>query len=165
MKVFTLDNLTDGIRELRKLDGGLKQKCKELNLRLAEMGTWAAANNFAVAEYDGTKDVVIHPPTIRGLSAYVQASSNDGVTVNMIEFGTGVTYPNTHPEAGRHGMVPRSWSLGPHGMKHLATKDYWYLPGGHGHRSYGNPSGNCMANSRQTVEDNFERVAREVFES
>ena len=74
--------------------------CTRLLERLTQEGYEVASAGFASAEYDGTNDVTVSVEDRGKIKAVVAV----GGTVLFIEFGTGVTYPDNHPEARDLGM-------------------------------------------------------------
>ena len=98
LSVAGIDN---AIREINRYQSWLKAKTSVLLDRLAQEGLSVASANFAKAAYDGTNDVSV---SVEQRGAGVRAVVAVGASVLFIEFGTGVTYPDNHPEAAEHGM-------------------------------------------------------------
>lgn len=137
----------------RKLDGNVT----ELVRQTTEFGRNEASSNFNSAKYDGTKDVRV---TSRAYKKEGTVTAS-GESVLFIEFGTGIAYPNDHPEATSLGIEHGSWSEGPEGKGHWDDPNGWFYA--HGKRSWGNPANRCMYNAKKEVERNAQKIAREVF--
>ena len=88
------------IRELEKYERQVEDRCQKLVDRLVQMGIPVARANFSSAAYDGTNDVTVRSETDGTYTAIVA----EGNAVLFIEFGTGVFYPDKHPEAAMLGM-------------------------------------------------------------
>ena len=142
--------------EVYRLEFELKEQ--EFVRRLAEIGVSVATTGFALADYDGTKDVVVSMNQA-GTQATVIAS---GQTVGFIEFGTGVRYPEwdssgadyTPPE---HGTYGKGKGASPHG--------WWFTAGGGGasQHTYGNMPAEAMLTARDRMIEKVIQVAREVW--
>lgn len=108
-----IQKLIDALKAKKKW---LEEKTEELVKELAEIGVQTASVKFADAIYDGTNDVTVEKEQDGSLSAIVRAS---GDTVLFIEFGTGITYPDNHPEASALGMTRGSYG------HHLGLLESW----------------------------------------
>lgn len=149
-------NLSDkGIERLQKglksYEKWLEKKSKELCLRLAEMGAIRASANFGVIKYDGHEDHEISVEKRDGGYAVVAR----GATVLFVEFGSGLIGYG-HPEP--HDMGPGTYP----GKGHWNDPNGWYYA--HGKKSYGNPPNMPMYATVKDLENELERVVREVFE-
>ena len=82
--------------------------------RLAQEGMEIASVKFSQAVYDGTNDVSV---TVEPRGNNVRAVVATGGATLFIEFGTGVTYPDDHPEAEELGMKRGEYGQG-HGKQH-----------------------------------------------
>ena len=130
--------------------------------------------NFAAALYDGINDVSVEPAEKKGNSWY--AVKANGSTVLFLEFGTGVHYPDDHPE--HNGFLHGTYGKG------LGANDYWFYTGQPGNAggelatdprtgyvhpnttiTHGNPANMSMYNAIRYLEGEFVRIAREVFAS
>ena len=89
------------LREIESYTVWLKERSQILLDRLAQAGVEVASARFAKAAYDGTNDASVSLET-RGDG--VRAVVAVGASVLFIEFGTGVTYPDNHPQAAELGM-------------------------------------------------------------
>ena len=79
----------------------LKEKTQEFVKALADEGMQISRAKFQSATYDGTNDVSVSVESRGENKAAVVAI---GSSVLFIEFGTGVKYPDSHPEAGKFGF-------------------------------------------------------------
>lgn len=167
---LTSAGIDQAIRELEDYKKWLVTKTKEFLKALGEAGVEIANAKFKDATYAGTNDVSCHIEERGDGKVAVVAIGN---AVLFIEFGTGVKYPNSHPEAGKHGMVH-----GEYGYKLGRLKDGWrytgdpgnagqVIPAGEPHagevHTYGNPANMSMYNSIRELEEKFEEIARRVY--
>lgn len=123
LSVAGIDN---AIREINRYQSWLKAKTSVLLDRLAQEGLSVASANFAKAAYDGTNDVSV---SVEQRRAGVRAVVAVGASVLFIEFGTGVTYPDNHPEAAEQGMRRGEYGAG-HGKQ--PSWGYYGEPGTNG---------------------------------
>lgn len=174
-RTYSLSLSSAEIKELQKhlkdYQKWLKKKSEELCKRLAEIGVNTAAVYFETALYDGINDSIVKCVAIEN-GYKVTANGN---AVLFIEFGTGVHYPDDAPLGeyeGADGMVHGSYGMG------FGNNDYWFytgLPGNaggelaYGHKNttitHGNPANMPMYTTVKELEQEFERIAREVFGS
>lgn len=164
--------IDEAIRGVNERKEWLRRKTDELAKRLADYGVSQAQLNFSAALYDGINDVSVEPAEKKGDGWYVVKAN--GSAVLFIEFGTGVHYPDSHPE-------PNGFSHGTYG-KGLGANDYWFYTGQPGNAggvlatdpktgyvhpnttiTHGNPANMSMYNAVKELERNFESIAREVF--
>lgn len=172
MRRISVPLSTSGIESLeRSLEEYLRwqrEKAQELAERLAELGVEVAELRFSTAAYDGTKDVSVSK-SATGNGYVVKA---EGQTVLFIEFGTGVTYPDNHPEAAQFGM--RRGEYGKGRGKQSSWGYYGDDPGTNGVLkvngrgepvviTHGNPAAMPMYEARKTIEQELPRIVREVF--
>lgn len=134
-----------------------EEKARELAERLASLGATVASIRFSRAVYTGKKDVDV---TVEELPNGYKVKA-DGESVLFIEFGSGVTYGYGHPEAGEFGMGPGTY---PDGKGHWDDPKGWYLPksAGGGH-TFGNPPAMPMYEARKAIEQELQRIVKEVF--
>ena len=89
----------------------------------------------------------------------------------FIEFGTGVTYPDNHPEAAEHGMRRGEYGAG-HGKQ--SSWGYYGDPGTNGEVrtkangksvviTHGNPANMSMYDTVKQLQQILPRLAKEVF--
>ena len=84
------------LEEVSAYEVWLKERAGIFIDRLAEEGLSIASAKFSQAVYDGTNDVSVSVEQREGSAKAIVAV---GASVLFIEFGTGVTYPDNHPEA------------------------------------------------------------------
>ena len=157
------------INELNSYIVNLHSKLDEFCQRLADVGYQVASAGFGNAIYDGTNDVSV---TVESKGQNVRAIVATGNATMFIEFGTGITYPDIHPQMAEMGMV-----RGEYGHGYGKLQNGWRYPESHGagtngqpdpkHPGYihtmGNPANMPMYNATKEIEHNIERIAREVF--
>ena len=159
-----VQQMIDSVLEYREW---LKNGCTRLLERLAQEGYEVASAGFASAEYDGTNDVTVSVEDRGKIKAVVAV----GGTVLFIEFGTGVTYPDNHPEARDLGMERGEYGQG-RGKK--PTWGYYGEPGTNGTvvgerakgtlvLTHGNPANMPMYNAVKELELRLEEIVKEVF--
>lgn len=162
-------SIDQAIKELEAYKKWLTQKTGEFLKALADEGMEIATVKFQNAQYDGTNDVSVSVEERGDTRAAVVAV---GGSVLFIEFGTGVRYPDNHPEAAEHGMV-----RGEYGYKLGRLKKGWrYVgdPGTNGEvitegkhagevHTYGNPANMSMYLTIRELEDKFEEIARRIY--
>lgn len=156
------------IKELDKYQLWLDQKAQELVLRLAAKGLSIASARFATAQYDGENDVRVSIELREKGVCAVVATGNAAL---FIEFGTGITYPDDHPEADDLGIERGSYGQGKGSQR---TWGYYGVPGTHGIVSketcrgqlvltHGNPANMPMYLTVRELESLVRATAREVF--
>ncbi len=155
---FNKKSITEAIKKLKQYEKEFEQKEAEFVRRLAEIGVSVARAGFAIADYDGIKDVVV---SLEKTSTGVAVVAS-GETVGFIEFGTGVKYPewdNTDAEytPPEHGTYGKGRGKNPHG---------WYFKqneGGAARHTYGNPPAEAMLAARDEMISRVAQIAREVW--
>ena len=159
---FDKASITNAIKLLKQYEKDFLAKEQEFVKRLTEIGVSVAELGFSMADYDGTKDVLI-AQTQNGTRATVIAY---GTTVGCIEFGTGIKYrewedtsnasgyPYTPPA---HGTFGAGKGKNPHGW---FFKEY---EGGVARRTYGNPPAEAMLTARDVMVERVVQIAREVW--
>ena len=155
---FDRASITKAIQLLKQYEKEFLVKEREFVRRLTEIGVSVAELGFSMADYDGTKDVLI-AETQNGTRAAVIAY---GTTVGFIEFGTGVKFkeydsssteftPPAHGTYGKgQGKNPKGWFF----------KEY---EGGVARRTYGNPPAEAMLTARDVMVERVVQIAREVW--
>lgn len=155
---FDKASITKAIQQLKQYERDFLAKEREFVRRLTEIGVSVAELGFSMADYDGTKDVLI-AQTQNGTRAAVIAY---GTTVGFIEFGTGVKFkeydsssteftPPAHGTYGKgQGKNPKGWFF----------KEY---EGGVARRTYGNPPAEAMLTARDVMVQRVVQIAREVW--
>jgi hypothetical protein len=157
------------IKELNDYKKWLTDKTKEFLKALADEGVEIASVKFGQAVYDGTNDVTCQMEDRGENKVAVMAI---GSATLFIEFGTGVRYPDNHPEAAENGMV-----RGAYGYKLGRLEKGWRYtgePGSNGEvitegkhageiHTYGNPANMSMYLTVRELQDKFEEIARRVY--
>lgn len=163
------DSIGQAIQELKRYRKWLLEKTTEFVRVLGEEGMQIASLKFAEATYDGTNDVSCSIEERDGNRVAVVAI---GSAVLFIEFGTGITYPDDHPEAAANGMI-----RGEYGHKLGRLEKGWRYegdPGSNGEiitegkhagevHTYGNPANMSMYQTVRELEQRFEEIARRVY--
>lgn len=146
----------DAIRELSNFEEWLGESTHDFVELLANTACENARTGFAGAEYDGTNDAVCMTAG-EGTDYDVIAF---GKSVLFIEFGTGIKYPDDHPEAAENGMVRGGYGNG-FGKSEFGWT-YTGDPGTHGYfieagpqagriHTYGNPANAPMYHAGELV--------------
>ena len=159
---FSLDtaSIDQAIQELNDYREWFEDRCRTLLVEMAREGMSNATIRFRNAVHDGGNDVSVEWED-RGENLVAVVAR--GHTVLFIEFGSGVRYPDSHPEIGvdpsktLHG----TWSESDLGKGHWNNPKGWYYA--HGRKSYGNPANECMYQAKRNLINSFEKIARRVF--
>ena len=154
---FDPKSVSEAIKELDRYKKWVQEKEEILRQRLAQLGATVASIEFSRAIYNGTNDVSVRVED-NGRKATIFA---EGSAVLFIEFGSGAKYGNGHPEAGKFGYGPGTYSDGPNGKGHWADEEGWYFA--HGQHSFGNPPAMAMVHARDAILEQLTAIAREVF--
>ena len=154
--VVNLLDLEKSIKELEDYKKTFGLKVQKYVDKMVKLGEAEARANFNTAKYDGTEVVRVNSRAYKKMGT-ITAS---GDSVLFLEFGTGITYPNDHPEP-IIGYHRGSWSEGPQGKGHWKDPKGWFYT--HDKRSYGNPANKCMYNAKKKMEAQAFKVAKEVF--
>lgn len=165
---LSVAGIDKAIHEVDQYINWLKARTGVLLDRLAQEGLSVASANFTKAAYDGTKDVSVSVEQ-RGANAVAVVAV--GASVLFIEFGTGVVYPDNHPEAAEHGMKRGEYGAG-HGKQQ--SWGYYGDPGTNGVVKVkpngnavvitkGNPASMSMYETVKHVEMILPELAKEVF--
>ena len=156
------------IREIENWKNRLQERIEVFLDRVAQEGMEIASAKFSQAVYDGTNDVSV---TVEPRGNNVRAVVATGGATLFIEFGTGVTYPDDHPEAGELGMKRGEYGQG-HGKQQ--SWGYYGEPGTNGVLkkkkngrfvviTRGNPANMPMYETVKELQDRLTDIAREVF--
>ena len=156
------------LREIKSYTVWLKQRSQVLLDRLAQAGFEVASARFAKAAYDGTNDASV---SLETRSEGVRAVVAVGASVLFIEFGTGVTYPDNHPQAAELGMKRGEYGQG-HGKQ--SSWGYYGDPGTNGVVkmkkdgstvviTHGNPANMPMYETVKELEAMLPDLVKEVF--
>ena len=156
------------LREIERYTVWLKERSQVLLDRLAQAGVEVASARFAKAAYDGTNDASV---SLETRSEGVRAVVAVGASVLFIEFGTGVTYPDNHPQAAELGMKRGEYGQG-HGKQ--SSWGYYGDPGTNGVVkmkkdgstvviTHGNPANMPMYETVKELEAMLPELVKEVF--
>lgn len=156
------------LREIESYTVWLKERSQVLLDRLAQAGFEVASARFAKAAYDGTNDASV---SLETRSEGVRAVVAVGASVLFIEFGTGVTYPDNHPQAAELGMKRGEYGQG-HGKQ--SSWGYYGDPGTNGVVkmkkdgstvviTHGNPANMPMYETVKEMEAMLPDLVKEVF--
>ena len=157
------------LREIESYTVWLKERSQVLLDRLAQAGFEVASARFAKAAYDGTNDASVSMET---RSEGVRAVVAVGASVLFIEFGTGVTYPDNHPQAAELGMKRGEYGKG-HGKQ--SSWGYYGDPGTNGVVkmkkdgstvviTHGNPANMPMYETVKELEAMLPDLVKEIFQ-
>ena len=177
MKTVSFELNTKGIDEAIKYVNAYKEKLKkymhEFLIKLAERGVEVGNLYFGEAVYDGTNDVVVRFEDIDEDHVRVIAESATNPDIPLfIEFGTGVTYPDVHPEAGELGMVRGGYGyhlgLNPGGWRYEGdpgTNGVQITEGKHAGEihTFGNPANASLYMTVKDLEYMYKEIAEEIF--
>lgn len=169
INIITGEGLKEAIKAVDEYKKWLTDKTKEFVQKLADKGVEVASISFANATYSGTNDVSVSVEEKGDLSRAVVAT---GEATLFIEFGTGITYPDGHPERpadvagrgqyGKWGNKPEGWRYRDyHGQGNGDAVPDPKHPGYY--KTKGNPSSMSMYNAKKELEEEFANIAKEVF--
>lgn len=162
------DGIADLIDALDEYPAWLEERLRELLYRLSQEGYQIAAAGFEKAQYDGVNDSVV---SIENRDYNVRAVVALGSSVLFIEFGTGVTYSDNHPEASKNGMIRGGYGQG---KGNQSTWGYYGSPGTNGvvqkeidHETlvttHGNPANMPMYDAVKQLKEKLPELVKEVF--
>ena len=154
---FDKASIDSAVKQIAEYKKDFLAKEKLFIKKLGEIGVSVATTGFAVADYDGVKDVRVRLEW-SGNRAVVIA---EGETVGFIEFGTGVRYP----EWNSSGMKYKPPKHGTYGKKRGARPKGWYFKTGEGaaQHTFGNMPAEAMRTARDEMVEKVIRIAREVW--
>ena len=164
-------SIDEAIKQLKQYKKDFLAKEELFVKRLAEIGVSVATTGFALADYDGIKDVQV-TMTQSGTSAAVIAY---GETVGFIEFGTGIRYPEWVDTNNVSGHPYKPDAHGTYGKGQGANpKGWWFREGGYfdpekdkggnlATHTYGNQPAEAMKTARDVMIERVTQIAREVW--
>lgn len=170
MKTVTVGLSVAGVQrmidEVANYTAWLKDRTQAFIAALAADGLSVANAKFEHVEYSGENDAEVEIQQRTDSTVAVVAI---GESVLFIEFGTGVTYPDIHPEAHELGMI-----RGEYGKKHGKQKTWGYYgdPGNLGKvideetslvLTRGSPASMPMYETVKELKAEVEAVARRIF--
>lgn len=154
----------DAINQVKEARKKLKWAQDELVVRLSDFGASRASLYFDSAQMSpGDEKPVISVKLDRGAKrATITASSRD---VGFIEFGAGSRFASSpHPLNSEFGTGPGTWSEGPNGKGRWNDPRGWfYNRDGTKMRSYGQPAAKAMYQTSLDIQEEVERIVREVL--
>lgn len=156
---LTNKSVGKAVRDVQKYHAWVVRKEAELREKLALRGATVASIRFARAIYSGSNDVTVRVDNT-GSVAVIYA---EGTAVAFIEFGTGAKYGYGHPQAGKLGVGPGTYSDGPDGKGHWRDPNGWWF--GSSQHTYGNPPAMAMYAAVQEIAQSVTEIAMEVFRS
>ena len=146
------------IRKVEKYKRWVDRKTQELVKRLAEVGLEEARVRFSGAEYSGENDVEV---TVEPIADGFKIVAT-GQAVFFIEFGAGVYYNGTepYPEPRPKGIS----NIGEYGDGKGKRKAWgFYDESGELVITHGTPAAMPMLHASRTMQQEVERIAKEVF--
>lgn len=173
--VVTLDpkSISQAIQECEKFQKWLANQVPKFLEEVSKLGLQIANIEFQQAEYDGDNDVTCKMEQRGDNCVAIVATGNATL---FIEFGTGIVYPDNHPEHPA-GVVGR----GEYGQGKGKNQSWGFYGGGSqvgtstGHVAQnkkgksvvitqGNPANMPMYLTVSQLQQEFERIARKVFD-
>ena len=155
---FEKKSIDVAIKNLKQYKKEFAIKESEFIRRLAEIGVRIASGTYAIADYDGTKDIIVR--MVKTGKGYAVVA--EGETVGFVEFGTGVrnrewsgdNLDYTPPSHGTYGDGHGKQSYG-----------WWFNPsdGGKAVHTHGNPPAEGMLSARDAMVHRVAQIAREVW--
>ena len=159
----------DAIKELQQYKKWLLDCTEKFLKALGDEGMMIASAKFQSAVYDGTNDVSV---LVESRDKNKVAIVAVGSAVLFIEFGTGVRYPDNHPEAGKNGFAH-----GEYGYKLGRLQKGWRYRGNPGTNgtiitegrhagevhTYGNPANMSLYLTARELQEKFEEIARRCY--
>lgn len=146
------------IRQVEKYKRWVDSKTQELVKRLAEVGLEEARVRFSGAEYSGENDAEV---TVEPIADGFKIVAT-GQAVFFIEFGAGVYYNGTepYPEPRPKGIS----NIGEYGDGKGKRKAWgFYDESGELVITHGTPAAMPMLHASRTMQQEVERIAKEVF--
>lgn len=173
--IVTLDqkSISQAIQECDKFQKWLEKQVPAFLKEIANLGVQIANVEFKQAEYDGDNDVTCRMEQRGENCAAIVAT---GTATLFIEFGTGVFYPDIHPEAQQNNMIRGAYGQGKgknHSWGFYGDSGQVGTPTGHTVQNKkgksivvtkGNPANMPMYFTVSQLQQEFERIARKIFE-
>lgn len=160
----------DGLLEtIELLDGIISAEKINLFLtRLAETGIFTASDHYRAAAATVPESKVEIPDlSYEFIDANTVCIKASGTDVLFLEFGTGITYREDYPTDEGFNPIFHAgdWSdneeLG--GKHHWNDPRGWYIPGGHGNKTYGILPARAMYDAKKEIKKQLQVIAEEVF--
>ena len=167
--IFNLASIDAAVKEIRDYADWVKRKTDELRERVAYFiaKDASAVFNTAVAEDDlwegaitGSVDVVVED---NGNMTLVIANGTDAV---FMEFGAGVYYNGAVGSSPNPLGAALGFTIGSYGFGQ-GKKEVWGYMGDDGrlHLTHGTPASMPLYRAVQSIVNDIEQIAREVFSS
>lgn len=162
------DGIAELLTALEEYPKWIEERSKELLNRLTQEGYQIAAAGFGKAQYDGVNDSAV---SVENRGENVRAVVALGSAVLFIEFGTGITYADNHPEAGKNGMIRGGYGQG---KGNQSAWGYYGSPGTNGVvrketdkgtlvTTHGNPANMPMYEAAKQLKERLPELVKEVF--
>lgn len=152
-----LGEVGKAIKKIREYQKELEEKTKLIVEKLAFFGATNASLEYARAITE-ENDVQVNVEWVNDTTIKIRAS---GTQILFIEFGAGITYGYGHPEADKYGYGAGTF---PSNKGHWDDPNgWWYSKDGESKHTYGNPPSASMYNTARKLEQEVERVVKEVF--
>lgn len=159
-------SIRSAIKELEDVKLRIKRAQELIVDRLAEYGALRASLYYSVAQMndDDVRPEISVVVDRSNMIATIYAKSMD---VGFIEFGAGSRFASQqHPLNAEFGTGPGTWSDSPNGKGHWDDpKGWWYSNGGRSKHSYGQPAAMAMYQASLDIQQETERIVREVLRS
>lgn len=167
---LTPESIDKAIEELEKFQKWIDEGVKKLLELIGERGKEYAETEYLAAVYTGDEQPTV-TYTVTDNAVEIKA---DGQDVLFIEFGTGITYPESHPDpiaaSFPHGEYGYKLGRNPRGWRYPAENGdggsglAWPDPKHEGYlRTMGSPANASLYNARTMVEDGFMDLVKEAF--
>ena len=167
---LTEESIDRALRELVKFQKWIEDGTQRLLELIGERGKVYADTEYLSALTIGDEI----PEVTYSVSGNTVTVTASGADVLFIEFGTGVTYPESHPDplAGQYPHGEYGYGLGKlkSGWRFPETPGAdadglaWPDPKHEGYmKTYGNPANASLYNARTQIEDTFLELAKEAF--
>lgn len=150
----------------------LEDRLDKLIEILVKRGVYLAQVKFNTAVYDGDRSVEVSFEEREPGKAYAVVAV--GKSAVFIEFGSGLKYPDDHPKAHEMGMIRGQYGAGRaasvvngwtyYGEPGINGKFVTHKKKGDVYRTLGNPANQCMYRTMQELREDFEKIARRIFQ-
>lgn len=159
-------SIKSAIKELDDVKQRLKRAQELIVDRLAEYGALRASLYYSVAQMNDD-DVRPEISVVVDRSNMIATIYAKGKDVGFIEFGAGSRFAGQqHPLNSEFGTGPGTWSDGPNGKGHWDDpKGWWYGLAGQSKHTYGQPAAMAMYQASLDMQQETERIVREVLRS
>lgn len=166
ISVWGVDHL---LTKFSNLEKELPKKVDEIMETIGNVGIDEADAAYRTAIYDGDNDVTVIQQPVWVDKHRMQVVAT-GKTVSFIEFGTGIMYPDNHPDAAKMGAVRGSYG------QHRGRFTTWLYDGNPGTNgelvtftsrplvvTHGNPANRCLYHASRRMREELPKVAKKVM--